>query len=341
MSNVQKAEDGGPRRSGSVRIHDTTVSMWEDHNDDTMNKVVLGALIAFLRGRGWKARQDETVDKIIRNHYYVATKGPLRARIDCYGRALKCELWSTDYPSDHPTSHQYDFDKRRRMPYATRIRADVEMNAMVRWAVAAFGYTLGGDNRRKLGATEFIAKRNTGSGHYDSALGHARIEPHNAKSGDGNTIKHGSVVWYRGCDGRARRGVARYNLNNMWWVVSSEDDFHNMGSHQILTAPPSDLRRAVDPSIRRDRLEREHRAALDAEDYDRAKMLRRLAFGDGPLYWLKKGDSLYATNARGYVGDTSRAGRFTAEEARRLMMPPEVVAVPIGKAPPLAEGECK
>lgn len=324
-------------RTGSVRIHDTTVSIWEEHNDDTMNKVVLGALVEFLRSRGWRARQDETVAKIIRSSYYVATKGPMNARIDCHGRALECVLWSADYPSDHPTSHRYDFDKRTRMPYATRVRADVEMNALARWAVDTFGYAKGDDDRRKMGAAEYIAKRYAECCHTDPVLGHPRIgHPSNALSGDGTMLQHGSVVWFRGRDGRARTGRTFYNLNNMWWIVTPDDERRNLPSWEVLTKPPANLRRVVDPSVRRDRLEREHRAALLAEDYDRAKLLRRLAWGDGPLYWLKKGDSLYATNARGYVGDTARAGRFTAEEARRLMMPPEVVAVPIGKAPPLA-----
>lgn len=312
-------------RTGSVRIHDTTVSIWEDHNDDTMNKVVLGALVEFLRSRGWKARQDETVAKIIRSSYYVATKGPLNARIHCYGRAFECELWSTDYPTDHPSSHRYDFDKRTRMPYVTRVRADVEMNALSRWAVDTFGYARGDDDRRKLGATQFIAKRYAECCHTDAVLGHARIEPYNAKSGDGATIQHGSTVWYRGRDGRARKGTALHNLNSMWWVVSSEYDFHNMGSHDVLTKPPANLRRVVDPSIRRDRLERKHRAALLAEDYDRAKLLRRLAETDRSTGSRKAIRSTPRTPAATSATRPERGGSLLT---RRLMMAPEVVAVP-------------
>lgn len=326
-------------RNGTIRIHDTSISMWEDDNDNTMAKVVLGALVKFMRSRGWRARQDPSVDKIIRPSHYIAEKGPLNARVECHGRALKCEMWSADYPTNHPGGHQYDFDKRKRMPYATRVRADVELNAMAQWGVDTFSYARGDDDRRKLGAAEYIAKDYATGWHTDKALGHPRIgHPSNARSGDGATLQHGSAVWYRGLDGRARRGRTFYHLNNMWWVVTPDDVLHNLPSWEVLTTPPENLGRVVDPSICRDRLEREHRAALLAEDYDRAKMLRRLAWGDGPLYWLKKGDLLYATNARGYVADSARAGRYTAEEARRLMMPPEVVAVPIGNAPPLAKG---
>lgn len=330
-------------RIGYIAIHDTSLNIWEDEVDARLDRVVLGPLVAFLRSRGWSVNLDATVDKIIRKHYRIAQKCQLHASVRLGGRHIAVEMWSDDYIGQNRNGNRYDFDKRKSMPYASRVRADVEINATARWASATFGYPVAGDTRPRMTTVERIAKEySTNAYHNDPALGYPRPSPRDATAGDGGTVEQGATVWVRRRDGRVVRGTAYYRLNNMWGVVTGEYDAEYVSAHELFTSPPAVLRRQASERSRREKLERELRNALTTEDYDRAKLIRAIAFGDGPLYRIRCTSGkhqppydYWATNSSGYTVE-SKAGRYTAAEALRLVRSGGVVAEPIGKAPPLA-----
>lgn len=331
-------------RAGTVRVLPDGFGVWEEHVNADLDDEVFRPLGMFLRSRGWKVGTDPDIAKnyrTISRFHRLARKGPLFATIEVHGLHIEFKAWSEDFTSDHPNGPRYDRDKRDRMPYPTRLRLDLEIQRAVAWLCATYGYTADHDHdpRVKRTALERIHRDYATCCHTDKALGHPRIERHNAKSASGDLITQGATVWTRRrADGRVVRGRALYRLNNMWVVITGEHSAEYVSAHEVHLSPPTSLRREADPRARRERLERMLREATNADDFDRAKLMRRILFGDAPTYRVfSKEKGYYATNACGYSASPGAAGRFTAEEAiaHCARTHGQLTPVPIGDAPPL------
>lgn len=346
MTELVQVEEPG-RRKGEVRVHAESLGVWEEDVTTTFERKVLGGLVVFLRGRGWHVMRDPHTKKhyrLISESHRLARKRPLFCKLDCSGRCIELRFWSTDFPSTRPDNvgHEYESDIRNRMPPTTRRRLDVEMKAVWLWLAERFGYTVDRDHdpRVQRTALEVIQADYATSWHTDKELGHPRPSASATESGDKGKIEQGATVWVRRHNGRVVRGTAYFSLNNTWNVVIGEYERISVPNWDVLTRPPENLRRCVPSDIRRDRLEHERRTAVENEDYDRAKLLRALLFGSQPTYLVCTSKhpgpcNYYATNSRGYA-TKANAGRFTAEEARRIVRyHKELTAVPVGKAPAL------
>jgi hypothetical protein len=127
-------------RVGTVSIHDTELRVWEETvNETEFRDVVWNPLIRFMRKRGWTIGQDGSVHRCIRALYRLGHKGGLECQMHIAGRCIEVHIWSTDWPSDNCNGHQHCFNIRRKMPYLTGLRTDLELRALKAFLLIADG----------------------------------------------------------------------------------------------------------------------------------------------------------------------------------------------------------
>ncbi|KLK91382.1 hypothetical protein AA309_19975 [Microvirga vignae] len=327
-------------RKIELRSHDTSIGIWQDDpNDPTFEREIYGGLNRLLRDLGWTVGQDPKVHKrhrILSPQNRLAKRGDLRAKIRITGRAIEVTVWAETWPIDNPNGREYDFGKLARMTYLDRLRFRLLHRRIAAWlqeraivAIAAPGRSelpsVGG-----ITAAEYIARDYAASVHKDKELG--RPVPryaYNCTSRDERTIEHGSKVWFLDRKGRICRGTAFYNINNMWWVVVGAYGLRNLATHEILVEKPEGLRVKRNERARRERLEAELSKAVIAMNFERAATLRRVLFGDAPVFliWSKEKDAYYRSCSAGYTTDASRAGRYLRDEAERIVAPHDFLTI--------------
>ena len=315
-------------RTLTIRLHDATVGIWQDDaNDPTFRSEIYAGVIREMRSRGWVVQAEPRV----RKHYpsisrdnRIASRGDMRALVKLSGRVVYVEFWAETWPVNNPNGRRYDFDKRKKMVFLDRLRLDLETSKILSWlenravVTVSVGDPMVRAGRGGLTASEWIARDYAKSWHADKALGRpVCTQACNSRSADGGVIEHGATVWFADRKGRVRRGVAHYNLNNKWWVVTDRFGLENRTSFEIFTEAPADLRAKQNERLRRGRLEAELRSAIQISDFARAALLKRIAFGEEPTYgiWSNRWGSFYAANAAGYTKDSLAAGRYTWDEA--------------------------
>lgn len=311
-----------------VRLHDTSIGIWQDSaNDPSFRREVYLPLLALLRRRKWKVAADPRVHKhypSISKDHRLAERGDMRVEVSVSGRAIQLQFWAETWPIDNPNGRRYDFGKRAKMADLDRVRLDLETRKIMGWLSARATVTIStADRPRGMGpgeitALEYIERSYADSWHSDKTLGRPVCsQPYNAKSGDGDVIEHGERVWFIDGKGRILRGTALYNINNMWWVVTDRYGLSNKGSHEIFVRQPDRLRAKRNDRARRSRLEGELAAAIRRCDFRRAELLKGIIFGADPTYgiWSRKQAAYYRPNRSGYTTDALSAGRYTWEEA--------------------------
>lgn len=315
-------------RQIELRMHDTTVGIWQDDaNDPTFKTEIFDGLIRHLRARGWTVHRDAEVHKRFRSlsrSHRLAKKGNLHASIKISGRHIEFKCWAETWQKTNRNGHRYDFDKRERLGYLDRLRLELEERRITAWLSARATVKVSCSNRAPsrggLSALAYIEAGYAESWHSDKALGRPVCHyDHNRKSRDGHLLEHGSTVWTTDRTGRLIRGTAFYNINNMWWVVTGSYALDNKACHEIYAKQPEDLRRKRNERERRLRLEKELASAVSRHNYRRAETLNRILFADQPIYriWSRKNDCFYAPQFCGYTADENRAGRYTRAEAER------------------------
>lgn len=224
------------------------------------------ALVRMLRGRGWalsadkgRSRRYPTLPAV-----YLGRKNELHCEVGDFGLA-KMSIWSEDWPSTHRTGHRYERNIREKMPYATGLRADVELRAIKKWLDKRHqGRPTKWDGvRRRMTAMEQVQARDRERNWFQERQ----------SSADGRVLYAGATVWIRDYDYRVRRGKAYPNINQMWWVVLGEYDLRNFSGSSLLLSPPANLRREVPADTAKRRLKTLLNSALDAEKYTRASEL--------------------------------------------------------------------
>lgn len=315
-------------RKLDVRLHDTRIGIWQDDpHDATFKTEIFDGVIRLLRSRGWIVTRDAHTHRHYRclsKNHRLARKGNLRAALRLGGRSIEFECWAETWRKDNQNGHRYDFDKRWRLDYIDRLRLDLEERAIIAWLSKASSVTVSrsvpSPSKGAITAIAFIEDGYAKSWHSDKELGRPKCnQACNAKSRDGFQIEHGATVWTTDLKGRIVRGTAYCNINNMWWVVTGPHGLLNKGCHQIYVEQPEDLRRKRNGRERRNRLERELAQAVSSHHSGRAETLKRIIFGDEPIYriWSRKNSSFYAPQYCGYTTDENRAGRYTRAEAER------------------------
>lgn len=305
-----------------VNIYDAGIGIWQDDaRDPTFRVDVFGPLIRTLRDRGWKIGVDPHIKRRYRrlsSTHRLAARGTLRASIEVSGRVVKIEWWATTWPIDNRNGRRHDFNKLDRMTYLDRLRLTLERRRIVDWLRTIAPVTVKERNPPNLSPVERIARDYAESWHSDKTLGRPVCAcPSNAKALDGQ-IEHGATVWFIDRKGRIGRGTAYYNINNMWWVVAGSE-LRNLHGGEIFIRCPDDLRTKRNERNRRARLEADLAAATRRMDFSRAELLRRILFGDAPVFliWARDHGAYYRPNYSGYTTDTISAGKYTRAEAER------------------------
>lgn len=315
-------------RKLDVRLHDTRLGIGqEDPNDPTFKTEIFDGVIRLLRSRGWTVTRDPHTHKhfrsILRCHR-LARKEALHASLQVCGRSIEFECWAETWQKVNSNGHRFDFDKRQRFDYIDRLRLELEERAVIAWlagrAEVKVSRSRPSPSTGAITARAFIEAGYAESWHKDKVLGRPTWgQDYNRKSRDGFLLEHGATVWTTDKKGRLIRGSAFYNINNMWWVVTGPYVLLNRACHEIYAQQPEDLRRKRNGRERRNRLERELARAVSNHDYRHADVLKRIIFGDEPIYriWSRKNGSFYAPQYCGYTTDENRAGRYTRAEAER------------------------
>jgi hypothetical protein len=146
-----------------------------------------------------------------------------------------------------------------------------------------------------------------------------KISDYNRQSADKKLLEHGQRVWFFDWHGRINTGIAYYNINNMWWVVTGKYGVTNEGCSSLYTRCPDNCRIKRNADRRRKRLEEELNKAVEIMSFERAALLRDILFpGDPQLFvvWHEEHNAYHRSGFCGYTNDKSKAGKFTADEVR-------------------------
>lgn len=303
-------------RGGNLIRQPDGIAVWEERVDEpAFRRAVMEPLIRFLRGRGWKVGADPR----IREHYPSlspgsrrAAKGRLLMEISVCGRHMKFDL---------RVDRGFSGDAVHRLSYLERLRLRLELDRAQEHLAGAHGYTVKTKMERPspdgVTALEWVEAENRASGHYRPELGRADWGGHrNRRSGDGVDLEHGQIVWlWDHSERRPLRGRAFYHLNNMWWVVLGRWRVENRCASDLYTSPPAISARWG--KVRRQRLEQEIRRAVERLDFTRAAILKRLVFGDAPVFRVRSESGWWRPQSSGYTPDVLGAGLYLEHELPR------------------------
>ena len=237
------------------------------------------------------------------------------------GCSLEFTFWENviDHTSENSHGGRYIFDKESKMPYLLRIRTHLVRKQIIdhiknHYEVIEGNNSMPFPTNHLITAYDRVQKRIKSSCHYVPELGHASITNSYSKSADGISIEHGMPVYALDYYGRFIKGVAYYDLNMNWNVITGKYDYLCISNGSIYVNKPENLRVKQNGRIRRRALENEMSKAIKRMDFDKAKAIKGQLFGDEPLYHVLKGDLYYGPNGSGYTKDTIDAGKYTESE---------------------------
>ncbi|MFP3979128.1 hypothetical protein [Marinobacter sp. KMM 10035] len=328
-------------RTGKVTFGDASVNVWEDlvrrgwdewqEYERGFKSQTFKRIVQQLNRLGWSvevpADMIEQYGRSFAEDYRHCRKGNLQGLLDLSGRCIKFEMWQDVANVDNPNGGRYDFDKEQRMPYLLRLEMERTRRRIRDYLCNVFsGYEFQADrndgrsNKRgpgSLTAVEWVDGCYQTSWHFKGDITNYEIAEYNRKSGDGAKLSHGQRVWFADRKGRICTGIAYYNINNMWWVVTGKFDVSNESASNLYSICPENPKQKRNGRLRRKRLESELSKAVKSMDFLRAQKLKEIVFPtDEPLFMVyHKGHGCYHRSSFcGYTKDTADAGRFTWEE---------------------------
>jgi len=119
---------------GTIRIHDTTLSVWDEHVDKDRTMRMLRAVVERLRTRGFKIGTDPHTKKhhpILARWHYRGRRGDLEVRAEGAGRSVKVELFQ-NLNFSNPNGGEYDFQRFHRMSRFMQRECVVVLASLVR-----------------------------------------------------------------------------------------------------------------------------------------------------------------------------------------------------------------
>lgn len=329
-------------RTGTVGFHDASIHIWEDgigaardaggfkgaqQWERTFNYDVRRRMAQKLRKLGWST---EPMNYIFNgNGNLYCRKGHLRGDLIASGRTVKFEMFqNVNAPRRPDHGGRYEYNKEQLMPYTMRLEMERTRRAIRQYLLNVFtGYTFKASEAERgahaggLTAVQWVEQHSRNSCHFDKNLGYASgsESTYNHVSADKARLEHGQRVWYFDRRGRIGTGIAMYNLNNMWWVVSGRYTVDNLSAYELHTKCPENPRLKRNAAQRRKRLEAEIAKAVSTMNFERAGVLRDVLFPGRPALfnvWHGEHNLFHCAGFSGYTSDQSKAGKFTAEEVR-------------------------
>ena len=177
-----------------------------------------------------------------------------------YGRKANLEFKAERYPAGfkleffqnivtvNSNGGFYDFDKYKLMPYLIKLLFRNELRH-IKHFLESLGHvdTLAPTLKR---AYDQIVQRYIESWHkpqtapfrLEDLHGTTCDHSYNNQDRDKKTIFCGQVKYFRRRDGSLARGIVYHNINNMWWVILSENEFTNVADFHLFDPTEEDYR---------------------------------------------------------------------------------------------------
>jgi hypothetical protein len=290
-------------------------------------KDVFTRIVQTLRRLGWTVGPNTHIFTGPDNRY--ARKGNLRADLKMSGGTIELDMFQNVNAPERPDhGGRYEFNQEALMPYLIRIEMERTRRRIRDYLCGVFtGYEFDADKRSiyrkplEQTAIERIHKHYAESWHFKgdwpAYLQKNGSMDYNRRSADGAQLEHGQRVWFFDRKGRIATGVAHYNINNMWWVVTGQYDYTNEACFELYAKCPENPRIKRNAGLKRERLERELAKAVERMDFERASVLRDILFPGNPeLFnvWHEEHQMYHCAGFSGYTRDQSKAGKFIAAE---------------------------
>jgi hypothetical protein len=342
---------GQIHRQGRVSFGDASLSVWEEGISDArkaggfkgaeawelaFKRQVFARIVRTLNRLGWTCVVPEWYVKkynvrFARN-FRDCIKGDLRGELRISGRCIEFEMWQgVNTPTRPDHGGRYESDKEACAPYLLRLEMERTRRRIRDYLCSVFdGYTFDARHhsiyRKPMQKTamERIAENYAKSWHFRGDMadylernGYIELPSYNCTSLDGQRIHHGQRVWFKDWYGRVCEGVAYYNINNMWWVVTGRYDLRNVSTGDIWVECPPNPRVKRNERHRRKRLEGLLADAVKAMDFDRAKVLKGILWPTPkPLFHIIKNGAYFRSNYSGYTSNPIDAGKYTQAELK-------------------------
>ena len=347
------------QRTGMVSFGDASLSIWEDgiaaarkaggwhaaaEWEREFKRDVFARIVQQLNRLGWTCKiPEDYIKKYSRSFaegYRCCHKGALKGFLEISGRCIKFEMWQgVNTPTRPDHGGQYESNKEAIMPYVLRLEMERTRRRIRDYLCNVMdGYTFDATHRSiyrkplERTAMECIQQRYAESIHFKGGdWDKYKARPGmscNLKSADGVMLDHGQRVWFYDDKGRINTGIAYYNINNMWWVVTGRHGYTNIANFELYATLPENFRVKRNGKIRRRRLEGELSKAIKAMDFERAATIRDLIFPRGErlfVVWHEDRKAYHCANFQGYTTNITDAGKFTKTEVRGWAKAPNKV----------------
>jgi hypothetical protein len=342
---VSKAMKKQDPREGVLGIGDASLFIREESQTASLKKSVFTRITQQLNRLGFALVIPEDHIKqyglrFARDHR-VGIKNQLHVELSITGRCIDVEFFQNEN-FENTNGGKYDFGKEKLMPYLIWLEFVRSRNRLLNYISNVFGYDMPEiKNYRsdivgpgRLTAYESVMQSIKESSHYNEELGHATIySKSQSTSVDKLQINHGQQVYVTDRKQRIVTGTAYHNLNNMWWVVLGKYQRDNKSSGEIWIEKPGDLRKKLNDSSRRTRLENLMNNAVSDMDFLRAHKLKCILFPEKvALFVIQKGDLYFKPNSQGYTSQMSDAGKYTREELKHYQYHNELKFVEVARA---------
>jgi hypothetical protein len=342
---------GRIERAGSIRFHDASLHVWEEGLRSTGSRAgwdaqqdwerqfkhdVFKRIVAKLRQLGFTVGPNTHI--FTGNNNRFASKGALKADLKLGGRHIELDFFqNVNAPTRPDHGGRYEFNQEELMPYLMRLEMERARRSIREYLLNVFtGYVFEPPKKERRGpngvtAIEWVQQSYAESCHFKGDLTKYTISDYNNRSGDGGRIEHGARVWFADHHGRIVTGIAHYNINNMWWVITGKYDVRNEASFHLYTKCPENVSLKRNADRRRRKLEKLLAKAVETMNFERAAVLRDIAFPGNPQLfnvWHDEHKLYHCAGFCGYTSQQAKAGKFTAEEVRGWSAAPnKVIAI--------------
>lgn len=290
-------------REGNIRFGDASLHITEeglgkckdfrerDKWELLFKREVFRRIIQTLNRTGWKCViPQDVIDNYGRSfaegrRYCV--KGDLKADLEITGRCIELKMFQNiNAPDRSDHEGRYQNDKENHMPYLMRLEMERTRRKIKNYLCNIFtdyqfDSKFGCARGRKcapgrLTSMEWLAEVYNESWHFKGDLSTYTISDSNRTSADKKFIQHGKRVWFADRKGRICTGIAYYNINSMWWVITGKYDQTNIACFDLFTSPPEDVRQKRNGHLRERTLNTLMDEAVKSMAFERAAKLRDL-----------------------------------------------------------------
>lgn len=215
------------------------------------------ACLSLLGRLGFKVGKDAYIKKqfaILSPLHDYGKRGVLEFKSHIYPTGFHFEFFQ-NVVRENKNGGEYDFGKRRKMPYLVGKLFDYTEQRLVAFIAEGVDCSRTTANVPDEAAAHLLHNFQTTSFTRNKIQSLSEIEgmmsdyDHKCNSFDREKkiIKCGQVKYFRdSVTGCLMRGVAYHNINNMWWVITSRYTLRNLACFELFDATPADyeVRRA-------------------------------------------------------------------------------------------------